>query len=212
MNADAFRIEAMEQGLSRGSLDPDPLRLFEQWYTAAIETALPEPNAMSLCTVDESGQPYVRTVLLKLFDREGFVFFTNFESRKARQIDRNPQVAALFPWVALARQVQITGRAERIPTAESLRYFATRPRGSQIGAWSSPQSQVITSRSLLEVKVAEMKQRFAHGEIPLPDFWGGYRIVPSRIEFWQGRESRLHDRFLYTREADGSWRIERLAP
>ena len=202
----------MEQGLSRSSLDPDPIRLFEQWYTAAIETALPEPNAMTLCTVDEGGQPYVRTVLLKLFDREGFVFFTNFESRKARQIDRNPQVATLFPWVALARQVQITGRAERIPTAESLRYFATRPRGSQIGAWSSPQSQVITSRSLLEAKVAEMKQRFAHAEIPLPDFWGGYRIVPSRIEFWQGRESRLHDRFLYTREGDGSWRIERLAP
>ena len=202
----------MEQGLSRSSLDPDPIRLFEQWYTAAIETALPEPNAMTLCTVDEGGQPYVRTVLLKLFDREGFVFFTNFESRKARQIDHNPQVAALFPWVALARQVQITGRAERIPTAESLRYFATRPRGSQIGAWSSPQSQVITSRSLLEAKVAEMKQRFAHAEIPLPDFWGGYRIVPSRIEFWQGRESRLHDRFLYTREGDGSWRIERLAP
>lgn len=202
----------MEQGLSRSSLDPDPIRLFEQWYTAAIETALPEPNAMSLCTVDEGGQPYVRTVLLKLFDRQGFVFFTNFESRKARQIDRNPQVAALFPWVALARQVQITGRAERISTAESLRYFATRPRGSQIGAWSSPQSQVITSRSLLEAKVAEMKQRFAHGEIPLPDFWGGYRIVPSRIEFWQGRESRLHDRFLYTREPGGSWGIERLAP
>lgn len=202
----------MEQGLSRASLDPDPIRLFEQWYTAAIETALPEPNAMSLCTVDEGGQPYVRTVLLKLFDRQGFVFFTNFESRKARQIDRNPQVAALFPWVALARQVQITGRAERIPTAESLRYFATRPRGSQIGAWSSPQSQVISSRSLLEARVAEMKQRFAHGEIPLPNFWGGYRIVPSRIEFWQGRESRLHDRFLYTREGDESWRIERLAP
>ncbi|EGV19794.1 Pyridoxine/pyridoxamine 5'-phosphate oxidase [Thiocapsa marina 5811] len=202
----------MEEGLSRGSLDPDPIRLFEHWYTAAIETALPEPNAMSLCTVDDEGQPYVRTVLLKLFDREGFVFFTNFESRKARQIDRNPRVAALFPWVALARQVQITGRAERIPTAESLRYFATRPRGSQIGAWSSPQSQVISSRSLLEAKVAEMKQRFAQGEIPLPDFWGGYRIVPSKIEFWQGRESRLHDRFLYTREGDGSWRIERLAP
>lgn len=212
MNADAFRTEAMERGLSRASLDPDPIRLFEQWYTAAIETALPEPNAMSLCTVDEGGQPYVRTVLLKLFDRQGFVFFTNFESRKARQIDRNPQVAALFPWVALARQVQMTGRAERIPTAESLRYFATRPRGSQIGAWSSPQSQVISSRSLLEAKVAEMKQRFAHGEIPLPNFWGGYRIVPSRIEFWQGRESRLHDRFLYTREGDDSWRIERLAP
>jgi pyridoxamine 5'-phosphate oxidase len=214
MNADTFRQMAMEQGLSRQGLDPDPIRLFEQWYQAAIRTGLPEPNGMSLCTVDEEGQPFVRTVLLKLFDRRGFVFFTNYESRKARQMERNPRVAALFPWVALARQVQITGRAERISAAESLRYFATRPRGSQIGAWSSPQSQVITSRSLLEAKVAEMKQRFSEGEIPLPDFWGGYRVVPSAIEFWQGRESRLHDRFLYTRDGDvdGGWRIDRLAP
>lgn len=202
----------MDEGLARERLDPDPIRLFEQWYGVAIETNLPEPNAMSLCTVNDEGQPWVRTVLMKLFDPQGFVFFTNLESRKSRQIRDNPRVAALFPWVALARQVQITGRAEPISTAEALRYFVTRPRGSQIGAWSSPQSQVISSRSILEAKVAEMRERFAHGEIPLPHFWGGYRIVPATIEFWQGRESRLHDRFLYSRESDGGWRIDRLAP
>jgi pyridoxamine 5'-phosphate oxidase len=214
MNADDFRQGAMAHGLSRNELDPDPIRLFETWYRAAIETALPEPNAMSLCTVDEDRQPYVRTVLLKLFDHRGFVFFTNYHSRKSRQIDRSPKVALLFPWVALARQVQITGQAERIPSTESLRYFLSRPRGSQIGAWASPQSQVIRSRALLEAKVAEMKQRFADGEIPLPDFWGGFRVVPQTIEFWQGRESRLHDRFLYTRDParPGVWQIDRLAP
>lgn len=212
MNVDDFRQEAMVRGLSRSELDPDPVRQFEQWYQATIAAGIPEPNAMSLCTVDAQGQPFVRTVLMKLYDHRGFVFFTNFESRKAQQIAINPRVAVLFPWVALARQVHITGHAERISSAESFAYFTTRPRGSQIGAWSSPQSRVITSRSLLESKVAEMKQRFANGEIPLPDFWGGYRIVPQAIEVWQGRESRLHDRFIYTRQASGDWRIERLAP
>lgn len=202
----------MAQGLPRASLDADPIRQFEQWYQAAIATGIPEPNAMSLCTVDASGQPFARTVLMKLFDHRGFVFFTNFESRKAQQIAGNPKVALLFPWVALARQVQITGQAQRISSLDSLTYFTTRPRGSQIGAWASPQSQVITSRSLLESKVAEMKQRFADGEIPLPDFWGGYRVVPNLIEFWQGRESRLHDRFVYSRERGDTWHIDRLAP
>ena len=214
-NADpaAFRAQAMERGLARDELDADPLVQFQRWYQDSLATQLPEPNAMSLATVDAQGQPSLRTVLLKLYDAQGFVFFTNYQSTKAQQIDLNHRVALLFPWVALARQVSILGRAERIPTHESLGYFITRGRGSRIGAWASPQSQVIGSRSLLEQQVAQIKQRFSDGEIPLPDFWGGYRVIPTRIEFWQGRASRLHDRFRYRREAsDAPWQIERLAP
>jgi len=209
----AFRAHAMQHGLNRDELDPDPIQQFQRWYEEVISTRLPEPNAMTVSTVSADGQPSLRTVLLKLYDAQGFVFFTNYHSTKAQQIEGNPRVALLFPWVALARQVTILGRAERIPTSESLRYFITRGRGSRIGAWASPQSQVISSRSLLEQKVAEIKQRFADGEVPLPDFWGGYRVVPASIEFWQGRESRLHDRFRYRRQsADAPWQIERLAP
>jgi pyridoxamine 5'-phosphate oxidase len=207
-----FRAHAMAHGLSSDELDQDPIRQFQTWFEEAVATGIPEPNGMSLATVDKDGQPWLRTVLMKLYDHSGFVFFTNYESRKSLQIAGNSKVALLFPWVALARQVEIAGRAERISTVESLKYFSTRPRGSQIGAWASHQSSVITSRSLLEAKVAEMKRRFSAGEIPLPDFWGGFRVVPSRVEFWQGRENRLHDRFAYTLQADGSWNIERLAP
>jgi pyridoxamine 5'-phosphate oxidase len=207
----AFRTRAMAEGLDPDQLAADPIVQFERWYQAAVATGLPEPNAMSLATVDAAGQPSLRTVLLKRFDADGFVFFTNYRSRKSQDIAGNDRVALLFPWVALARQVQITGRAARIPTAESLHYFLTRPRGSRLGAWSSPQSRVIRSRALLEQKFAEMKQRFGSGEIPLPDFWGGYRVVPDSLEFWQGRANRLHDRFRYSRAGDGGWRIERLA-
>jgi pyridoxamine 5'-phosphate oxidase len=210
-NPEELRKQWMSQGLTSDTLDPDPVRQFEHWYTGAIDSGIPEPNAMSLATVDTGGQPWVRTVLLKLYDDRGFVFFTNFESAKAQQIRANNRVGLLFPWVALGRQVRISGTAERIPTTESLKYFASRPRGSQIGAWASPQSRVISSRSLLDAKVDEIRHKFTRGEIPLPDFWGGYRVTPFEIEFWQARECRLHDRFVYTRN-DDSWTIERRAP
>ena len=166
---------------------------------------------MALATVGADAQPSVRTVLMKYFDDKGFVFFTNLESAKADQIVENPRVALLFYWQPLERQVRIRGAAEKIKTSEALRYFMTRPRGSQLGAWVSDQSSVVNSRTLLETKLDEMKRRFGKGEIPLPSFWGGYRVRPQQIEFWQGRTNRLHDRFLYSREASG-WQVERLAP
>ena len=207
-----LRQEYTQMGLSYEDLDPDPFQQFEHWFQQACSANLPDPNAMSLATASSSGAPSLRTVLLKYFDREGLVFFTNYESRKAAQITENPQVALLFLWISLERQVIIEGTAAKISLAESLKYFATRPRGNQIGAWCSHQSSVISSRKLLEMKFEEIKQRFQHGEVPIPDFWGGYRVVPHRFEFWQGRTNRLHDRFLYRRQADCSWEIQRLAP
>ena len=206
-----LRSEWMRHGLPRDELDPDPFRQFELWYSQAIDSGIAEPNAMSLATVDADEQPWLRTVLLKIYDENGFVFFTHYESDKAKQIAVNHRVSLLFPWVALGRQVKISGRAEKIPTAESLKYFTSRPRGSQIGAWASPQSQVISSRSLLDAKVDEIKRKFAQGEVPLPSFWGGYRVTPLEIEFWQARESRLHDRLVYTQDGD-NWKIKRRAP
>jgi pyridoxamine 5'-phosphate oxidase len=202
----------MQAGLQKADLQSDPFLQFEQWFNVAIQSDLPEPNAMCLATVDGEGQPWQRMVLLKTFDRKGFVFFTNYESRKAHQIKDNNRVSILFPWHAMARQVKITGLAEKVSTAESLRYFLTRPRGSQLGAWASPQSKIITSRSLLDIKFNEIKEKFSHGEVPLPDYWGGYRISPTTFEFWQARESRLHDRFIYVSNDPQTWTIERLAP
>lgn len=199
--------------LERDALAPDPLQQFDGWFQEAIRADLLEVNAMCVATVDKDGRPSARMVLLKAYDANGFVFYTNLESRKAGEIGGNPNVALLMFWPDLHRQVRIEGVAERVSTAESVRYFLTRPRDSQLGAWVSAQSSVISSRQLLEQKFAEMKRKFANGEVPLPDFWGGYRVRPSAIEFWQGRENRLHDRFLYTRVATGSgWRIDRLAP
>ena len=212
MDIKGLRKEYANPVLTREMLDPDPYRQFERWFEETCNAGLSEPNAMTLATVGADGQPTLRTVLLKLFDRDGFVFYTNYGSRKAQQIAVNSRVALLFPWVKLARQVAITGVAEKVSLAESARYFASRPHESQLGAWISQQSSVLTSRQLLMNELEKIKARFRKGEVPLPDFWGGYRVRPASIEFWQGQTSRLHDRFLYTRQADASWTIERLAP
>ena len=206
-----FRKEYSDRGMKREEMNADPVAQFSEWFAQATELGLHEPNAMTLATVDECGMPYQRTVLLKYFDGDGFVFFTNYQSRKAKQMERNPRVSLLFPWITLERQVIIQGGVEKISTAESLKYFTSRPRESQIGAWVSNQSEVITSRKFLMQKLAEIKEKFSHGEIPLPSFWGGYRVRPEMIEFWQGGPARLHDRFLY-RRVDAVWEIERLSP
>ena len=211
MDIGALRREYTQAGLSRATLASNPLQQFNLWFEQAVNAQVLEPNAMQLATVAANGKPSIRTVLLKSYDEQGFVFFTNYHSQKSQQISENPQVALLLFWKELERQVEITGRAEKISTLESLRYFTTRPRGSQLGAWVSAQSSIITSRKLLEMKLDEMKRKFSAGEIPLPDFWGGYRIVPETIEFWQGRPSRLHDRFEYRRIAS-DWELVRLAP
>jgi pyridoxamine 5'-phosphate oxidase len=212
MDIHQLRKDYQNDALHREMLAADPMVQFEVWFQQACSAQLPEPNAMTLATVGTDNQPSLRTVLLKLYDENGFVFFTNYGSRKAREIAENHQVALLFPWITLARQVTITGMAEKISTAESARYFASRPRESQLGAWISRQSSILSSRQLLLQELEKMKGKFLKGEIPLPDFWGGYRVIPRAIEFWQGQTSRLHDRFLYSRQGDNTWTLERLAP
>ena len=209
--------EEIKQDFSREPLDPksllpDPFDQFEAWFSQACAKNMPAPNAMSLATASADGSPTVRTVLLKVYDRDGFVFFTNYGSRKAQQIAENPRVSLLFPWFSMGRQVTITGIAQRIPTAASLRYFLSRSRGSQLGAWTSDQSSVISSRTVLETTLARMKQKFSAGDVPLPDFWGGFRVTPETIEFWQSQPDRLHDRFVYVLDDADNWSIERLAP
>ena len=211
-NTETLRRELMARGLVRADLCSDPIKQFEHWYAQTMETDLAEPTAMALATVDAKGQPWQRMVLLKMFDENGFVFFSNYSSRKAEQIATNNKVSLLFPWQVLGRQVKVTGEAARISTAESMKYFATRPRGSQIGAWASRQSQVIKSRAILDAMFDEVKNRFLGGEVPLPSFWGGYRVRPVTIEFWQARDSRLHDRFIYRKDAESRWFSERLSP
>jgi pyridoxamine 5'-phosphate oxidase len=199
--------------LTRRTIDPDPIVQFESWLAEAIAAEVIEPNAMTLATCSRDGHPLVRTVLLKGLDSRGFVFFTNLESRKARHIAENPSVSLVFPWLALERQVIITGTAAKVADEETLRYFVSRPRESQIAAWASRQSHPIESRTALEAEWAAVEARFSDGgEIPVPPFWGGFRVVPQTIEFWQGGPHRLHDRLQYTRGADGQWMIERLAP
>lgn len=211
MDVSDLRHEYRKSRLDREDLRPDALDQFEDWFRQACKAELAEPNAMCLATSGADRQPSARTVLLKYFDREGFVFFTNTESAKARQIRENPKVALHFYWQALERQVIVRGEARPVTRKEALSYFMKRPRGSQLGAWVSQQSRVVSSRSILEMKLDEIKRRFADGKIPIPSFWGGYRVSAREIEFWQGRENRLHDRFLFRRDVEG-WTIERLAP
>jgi len=206
-----LRRPASGQTLEREGLDANPFRQFETWLQDACESETLDPNAMSVSTAGQDNRPSSRMVLLKYYDENGFVFFTNHGSNKAAQIAENENVALLFFWPALGRQIGIRGAARQISRSDTLRYFATRPRGSQIGAWVSAQSSIISSRSLLEAKYAEIKQKFSEGEVPLPSFWGGYRVSPETFEFWQSRTNRLHDRFLYSR-SQHSWSIKRLAP
>ena len=210
-------VAAMRRQYNLGALHEeqmlaDPVEQFTASFREALSAQIIEPNAMSLATAWSDGRPLVRTVLLKNYDASGFVFYTNLESRKARQLKENPQAALLFPWLLLERQVIVAGHVERLSMAETVKYFITRPRDSQIGAWASKQSSPIASRQVLEMEWEALKRKFSAGEVPLPDFWGGFRVVPDSVEFWQGGPNRLHDRILYTRSGEKAWTIGRLAP
>jgi pyridoxamine 5'-phosphate oxidase len=207
-----LRNEYAAHGLRRADLHSDPLRQFGAWFAAALAADIRDVNAMSLATATPDGKPSVRIVLLKGFDERGFAFFTNYDSEKARELEANPHAALVFYWAQLERQVRISGTVQRTSREDSAAYFHSRPIGSQLGAWASKQSEVIDARRILDSRMMEMTERFENGEIPLPPHWGGYRVKPDKIEFWQGRPNRLHDRFRYSRQADGTWLIDRLAP
>jgi pyridoxamine 5'-phosphate oxidase len=208
----AMRRDYAARGLTEEDLLGDPIAQFQSWFEDACRAEVFEPNAMTLATVGADGQPSARIVLLKGVDRRGLAFFTNLTSRKSREFDANARAALVFWWGPLARQVRFEGKVERVADAEADAYFASRPRGSQIGAWASPQSAVIADRRALEDAARAHEERFGAGAVPRPEFWGGFRLLPLRAEFWQGRTDRLHDRLRYSREASGGWRLERLAP
>ena len=199
-------------GLAEKDLARDPFRQFEKWFQEAEAAKIPEPNAMTLATATREGRPSARTVLLKGLDGRGFVFYSNYESRKGRELDANPQVTLVFPWVAIERQVLIEGTATKVAREESEAYFHSRPRASQLGAWVAQQSAVIAGRAVLEDTMKALEKKYAGQEVPLPANWGGWRVAPETVEFWQGRRSRLHDRLRFRREKDGGWSVERLAP
>ena len=208
----ASHYDHVGKGLRRSDLDLNPVRQFANWFTAAIEAGIRDVNAMSLATTTTDCKPSVRIVLLKSFDQDGFVFFTNYESEKGKQLEDNPYAALGFYWIELDRQIRISGKVKKTSRDESQAYFHSRPVGSQLGAWASRQSEIIDARRVLDARMAEMTERFRDKRIPLPPHWGGYRLKPEMMEFWQGRPNRLHDRFRYTRGEDGRWIIERLAP
>ena len=213
MDLSKHRQEYLHGAIDIDSLEPCPFKQFGLWFEEASSSDMLEPNAMILATVDTDHCPTQRTVLLKYFDESGFVFFTNYTSRKAVQISANENVSLLFPWYTLQRQVEINGTAEKVSTAESIMYFARRPRGSQLGAWVSRQSSIVSTRSVLQNKLAEIRAKFASGAVPMPPFWGGFRVKPKRIEFWQGGINRLHDRIQYRFLVDdATWERTRLAP
>jgi pyridoxamine 5'-phosphate oxidase len=203
-----YRLETLDES----KVSSDPIEQFGYWWDEALKSEIEEVNAMTLATANSDAVPAARIVLLKGFDRKGFVFFTNYESNKAADLEMNPRASLVFFWKELERQVRISGPVEKVTEEESDHYFSSRPKGSRIGAWASPQSSVISSRQIIEEKVAALQQSFEGKEIPRPLHWGGYRVKPLNIEFWQGRSSRLHDRIQYTLQHDGSWKIARLAP
>jgi len=207
-----LRKEYTFQGLSEKDAHPNPFEQFKIWFDQALAAKLPEPNAMTIATATLDGKPSARMVLLKDYDERGFVFYTNYESHKGRQLVENPWGAIAFWWAELERQVRIEGRIEKVPPAESDAYFHSRPKDSQLGAWASNQSQVIDSGEVLEQRLQQLKEEYENKEVPRPPHWGGFRVIPAEIEFWQGRPSRLHDRLLYRRCEDGSWGIQRLSP
>jgi pyridoxamine 5'-phosphate oxidase len=208
----AARYEHAAHGLRRRDLDGDPIKQFGNWFTAAIEAEICDVNAMSLATAGSDAKPSVRVVLLKSFGHDGFIFFTNYESEKGRQLAENPYAALVFYWIELDRQVRINGSVEKTSREESEHYFHSRPVGSQLGAWASRQSAILDARRVLDARMAEVTERYAGKAIPLPPHWGGYRLKPDVMEFWQGRSNRLHDRFRYTQQTNGIWQIDRLAP
>jgi pyridoxamine 5'-phosphate oxidase len=211
VDASSLRKEYTSAGLDKADVDPDPIVQFHEWFENAVEADLHEPNAMILATATADGKPSARTVLLKGYDERGFVFYTNYEGRKAVELESNPRAALVFYWGELVRQVRVEGTVSRVSVEESDEYFASRPRGSRLGAWASEQSRVVDGRRTLEQKLHSLQAEYENREVPRPPFWGGYRVEPEAIEFWQGREDRLHDRLVYRRE-DGAWRIERLQP
>ena len=200
------------QDLNEIEVDPNPVIQFQKWFDQACSTDIPEANAMTIATVNSEGKPSARIVLLKGYDQKGFVFYTNYNSQKGQELTANPHAAIVFWWAQLERQVRITGSVEKISARESDEYFHSRPLGSRLGAWTSNQSEIISSREVLEQRLEELQVKYQNLDVPRPSHWGGFRVIPAEIEFWQGRSSRLHDRLLYTQADDGSWKIQRLSP